>query len=118
MPLDYDGRVFRSVANDEGGDVGDKTVFHYHQEGTLVWATYSGGQVRFGTLIAQADVRGNLDARYQHMTSEGELRSGRCRSTPELLEDGRLRVHEEWTWTHGARGEGRSVIEEVGVAAP
>ena len=39
-PIDYEGLVFRSVSNSAGGDVGAETVFHYHQENELVWATY------------------------------------------------------------------------------
>ena len=113
LPVSYDGRIFRSLANSEGGDVGDATTFHYRQEGEVVWATYAGGSVRFGTLLARADEAGNLEMRYQHLSSAGEWKAGRCQSRPELLPDGRLRVHERWQWTDGADGQGLSVIEEL-----
>ncbi len=32
---------------------------------------------------------------------------------PEILPDGRLRLHEHWEWTNGAQGRGESIIEEV-----
>ena len=111
--MNYDGRVFRSVANSDGGDVDERTTFHYRQQGDLVWATYSGGSVRLGTLLATADQAGNLDMRYQHVSVDGEFKTGRCRSRPEALPDGRLRLHEEWEWTVGAFGRGESIIEEV-----
>lgn len=111
--INYEGRVFRSVANSEGGDVSGETVFRYHQAASVVWATYAGGAVRFGTLVATVDDDGQLDMRYQHVASGGTFRSGRCRSRPEVLPDGRLRLHERWAWTDGAVGEGESVIEEV-----
>ena len=111
--LDYDGRVFRSVANSDGGDVGEDTTFHYHQRGHVVWATYAGGSVVFGTLLAKADAVGNLDMRYQHVSVGGSFKSGRCQSRPESLPDGRLRLHERWQWTDGAEGQGVSVVEEV-----
>jgi hypothetical protein len=76
MTLRYEGRVFRSVANSEGGDVGGETMFHYHQEGDTVWATYSGGAVRFGTLVAKVDALGNLDVRYHHVAADGRFKSG------------------------------------------
>jgi len=111
--LDYGGRVFRSVANSDGGDVDGETTFHYHQRDDIVWATYAGGSVVFGTLLAQADDRGNLDMRYQHVSVDGSFKSGRCQSRPESLPDGRLRLYERWQWTDGAEGEGESIIEEI-----
>jgi hypothetical protein len=111
--MNYEGLVFRSVANSEGGDVGQETTFHYRQEGQVVWATYSGGSVLFGTLLAKADDAGNLDMRYQHLTRDGGFKTGRCQSRPELLPDGRLRLHEHWEWTGGAEGAGVSIVEEI-----
>ena len=109
----YDDRTFRSVANSDGGDVDGETTFLYHQRDSVVWATYAGGAVVFGTLLAKVDGLGNLDMRYQHVSSDGNFKSGRCQSRPESLSDGRLRLHERWQWTDGAEGEGVSTIEEV-----
>lgn len=111
--INYDGRCFRSVSNTDNGEVDGATYFEYHQEGDIVWATYSGGAVRFGTLIALADEEGKLDMRYQHINEAGVLRTGVCRSEPEVLPDGRIRLRERWRWTSGNRSAGRSVVEEV-----
>jgi hypothetical protein len=111
--IHYEGRLFRSVVNSDGGDVGEETTFQYHQQGDLVWGTYSGGSVRFGTLLATTDTFGNLEMRYQHITVDGRFKSGRCQSSPEILADGRMRLHERWRWTDGAEGEGTSVVEEI-----
>ena len=113
MPISYDGRTFRTVMNAETGNVTADTLFHYHQKGSVVWATYEGGGVLFGTLVALADEPGRLDMRYQHVSRGGELMTGICRSEPELLPDGRLRVHEAWRWTCGDHSSGTSVIEEL-----
>ena len=113
--IDYDGRRFRSLSNSETGEVDAETVFQYHQRGDVVWATYEGGAIRFGTLIAKVDGAGALDMRYHHVNVAGELMTGRCRSTPEILPDGRLRLHERWQWTSGDGSRGESVIEEVPV---
>ena len=51
MSIDYDGRVFRSVSNTGSGEV--DTRFHYRQEGDVVWATYRGGGVKLGSLVAK-----------------------------------------------------------------
>jgi hypothetical protein len=39
--------------------------------------------------------------------------TGTCISTPEILPDGRLRLHESWRWTSGDGSSGESAIEEV-----
>jgi hypothetical protein len=110
---DYDARTFRSVANSDGGEVNGETTFHYHQRGNIVWATYAGGSIVFGTLLANVDAVGNLDMRYTHVSVDGGFKSGRCQSRPESMPDGRLRLHERWRWTDGAEGEGVSTVEEI-----
>ena len=110
--FNYDGKRFVSTENSEDGEVGAETVFDYRQSGTTVWATYCGGSIRFGTLIAIAADDGILEMRYQHIHSSGEFRTGKCRSVPERLLDGRIRLHESWQWTSGQTGRGASVIEE------
>jgi len=116
--IDYNERCFRSVSNASDGDVGVETEFRYRQDGDLVWGTYSGGQVRFGTLLAIVSPEGPLAMRYQHLTTTGEFKAGKCSSTPELLPDGRVRLHEQWSWTAGGTGSGTSIVEEVARAGP
>lgn len=111
--IDYHDRFFAPVSNTESGEVGPSTLFHYRQAGGVVWATYEGGDVSFGTLVATADEAGRLDMRYSHVNRRGELMTGRCESTPEVLPDGRLRLHERWQWTSGDGSRGESIVEEV-----
>lgn len=116
MP-NFDGRLFRPVSTSANGEAGTDTVFHYRQTGDVVWATYTGGQVKHGTLVALMDAGGSLDVRYQHLASDGTLRTGICHSTLEVLADGRYRLHERWRWTEPHDGgEGHSVVEEFAPA--
>jgi len=59
------------------------------------------------------DAEGRLDMRYQHLGADGAFKTGRCQSRPELLPDGRVRLHERWRWTEGAEGDGQSTVEEI-----
>lgn len=111
--IDYEGKIFSSIANSETGEVSGETVFYYKQKDDLVWAEYSGGAIVFGSLIAKADEGGNLDMRYQHLNRRGDLMTGVCRSTPEILPDGRIRLLEKWQWTSGDLSAGDSIIEEL-----
>jgi hypothetical protein len=113
-PVNLDGRIFVTGENTANGDAGGDTRFEYRQHGARVWATYRGGLVRFGSLVAVGDRQGRLDMRYQHVSADGALRTGMCVSIPELLPDGRVRLVEEWQWTNGDRSRGRSVLEEIG----
>lgn len=111
--IDYDNRKFVSVNNSASGEVSAETVFYYRQKNDLVWAEYQGGEIVFGSLIAKTDNQGNLEMRYQHLNTKGELMTGKCSSSPEILSDGRIRLYEKWRWTSGDLSSGESVIEEV-----
>ena len=110
--INYNNRCFRSVSNSGSGEVDSATVFHYRQEGDVVWATYAGGAIKQGVLVATVGANGRLHMRYSHVNQHGDLMTGQCESVPELLENGRLRLHESWQWTSGDRSSGTSVIEE------
>ncbi len=110
--INYNNRRFRAFSNSDTGEVGAGTVFHYRQAGDVVWAEYSGGEIVRGHLIAICGDDGVLDMRYQHINIRGELMTGICVSTPEFVDDGRLRLHETWQWTSGTQASGESVLEE------
>lgn len=111
--IDYNDRRFVPVSNSENGEVSSEVVFHYKQEGNIITCSYSGGRIRSGQLIALVDDHGCLDMRYHQVNDRGELMTGVCRSTPEVLSDGRVRLLEAWQWTSGDGSAGTSVLEEL-----
>ena len=113
MRIDYNDRVFRACSNTGGGEVDDQTLFSYRQYGDIVWATYQGGAIAFGTMIGVVRADGTLDLRYQHVSAAGGIRTGRCVSTPEVIDNDRVRLHEAWEWTEGGHGTGTSIVEQV-----
>jgi hypothetical protein len=112
-PVSFDNRQFVASVNTPNGDCDAETHFHYRQQGARVWATYEGGRVQFGSLVAIGDPQGRLDMYYHHVDTRGRLRTGICQAMPEVLPDGRLRLHGQWQWTNGDRSAGRSVVEEI-----
>jgi hypothetical protein len=115
QPLNYDGRRFRSVSNTPNGEVDAQTVFHYRQQGDVIWATYTGGGIAFGTFTGRVMAGGMLDFNYAHVNAAGQSMTGHCVSTPEVLPDARIRLREVWQWTSGDRSSGESVVEEMGI---
>ncbi len=111
--INYNGRTFRSFSNTAEGEVDARTTFRYRQMGNIVWAEYAGGRIRLGQLLGLILPDGKLELRYQHVNETGELMTGLCLSTPEVLPDGRLRLHEAWQWTCGERVSGESIVEEI-----
>ena len=109
----YGGRLFRPVEISDMSQTGTDTIFKYEQDGDMVTATYSGGHVKFGQIIGCVDANGILDMRYQHVDRDGALMTGYCKTTPEILPNGKMRLHEKWRWTCGHRAKGRSILEEI-----
>ena len=48
----YNNKIFRSVENSSSGEVSSQTLFHYWQEGDVIWVKLMGfddrGKVRLG----------------------------------------------------------------------
>jgi hypothetical protein len=110
--IDYNNKIFRPVSNTENGATSSETTFRYVQNGNILTAEYSGGKIKYGHLVGLVDEHGNIDMRYHQINDNGELMTGICRSTPEILEEGKIRLHEMWEWTSGDRSNGQSIIEE------
>lgn len=87
--IDYEGRRFRP---EEGGG----TEATYHQDGDTVWAEFSGGEVKRGSLTGTCRPDGTLRFGYTMAMADGRLIVGSCTSTPTLLDDGRVVLTEQW----------------------
>lgn len=111
--MNYHNKKFRPVSNTPNGETSEETIFHYQQEGNILTCSYSGGQIKIGQLIGLVDSQGSIDMRYHQINNKGELMTGICQSKPEILSDGRIRLHESWQWTSGDRSKGSSVLEEI-----
>ena len=110
--IEYHNKLFRPVVNTANGETSHETVFLYKQYGNILTSEYSGGRIVKGHLIGLVDEQGNIDMRYHQVNDKGELMTGICRSTPEVLPNGKIRLHESWEWTSGDRSKGQSIIEE------
>lgn len=108
----YDEKTFVPKINTENGEVDSQTQFSYHQDGTLLWADYSGGEIIKGNLLGSVSSNGELDFYYQHMNNQNQMRVGKCHSIPRILENGKIELHEQWQWLNGDCSEGSSVLEE------
>lgn len=111
--MNYNDKKFRPISNTENGETSSETLFHYKQVGNILTSEYSGGKIKNGHLIGLVDASGKIEMRYHQVNDQDELMTGICISTPEILENGKIRLHENWEWTSGDYSKGSSIIEEV-----
>ena len=110
--INYDGKYFRPVSNTENGETSGDTLFKYRQEGNILTAEYAGGKIKYGHLVGLVDENGNIDMRYHQINDHGVIMTGLCKSTPEFMTNGKIRLHETWEWTCGDKSKGQSILDE------
>ena len=111
--INYDGRKFIPKMNSKNGEVSEQTLFLYHQNGSCLWAEYSGGDILKGSLIGSVLDNGELDFVYHHMNRDMQIKTGKCHSVPIMTENGKLELSEQWEWTSGDFSSGESLLVEV-----
>jgi len=110
--INYNNKSFRPISNSENGETSNETIFHYKQTGNILSSEYSGGKIKYGHLIGLVDANGTIEMRYHQVNNKDELMTGICVSKPEILANGKIRLHESWKWTSGDQSKGESIIEE------
>lgn len=112
MDFNLNNKQFKSLANSDNGEVSDETIFHYFQEGNLIWAEYYGGDIQKGFLVGKI-VNNQLQFTYQHVNQTFEIMTGKCNSLPEITSEGKIRLTETWEWTCKDFSKGTSVLIEM-----
>lgn len=110
--INYNNKIFRPISNTANGETSNETIFNYKQVGNILTCEYFGGNIKLGHLIGLVDDEGNIDMRYHQVNTKGELMTGICKSKPEILPSGKIRLHENWQWTSGDKSKGHSILEE------
>ena len=112
MKINYDNKKFRPIQNTQNGETSEETIFEYKQNGNILTSEYSGGKIQKGHLLGLVDDNGAIEMRYHQVNDNGQLMTGICFSKPEILENGKIRLHETWQWTSGDNSKGNSILEE------
>ncbi len=110
--MNYNNKRFKPISNSENGETTAETIFEYKQDGNILTSNYSGGQIVSGHLIGLVDESGTIEMRYHQVNTKGALMTGICISKPEIIANGKIRLHEEWKWTSGDGSNGKSILEE------
>lgn len=111
--MNYHNKKFKSVFNSKNGEVSSSMIFIYKQSDHILTCEYKGGKIIHGHLIGLVDQDGLIEMRYHQVNHKGELLTGICNSVPELMDNGKIRLIENWQWTSGDQSKGRSILEEL-----
>ena len=112
LMVNYHNKVFKTKNNSDNGETSNDTLFYYKQIGNIVHAEYFGGMIKYGQLMGIVSEYGTIEMNYHHINQDGNIRTGICESIPEILSNGKIRLHEKWQWTNGDLSSGKSIIEE------
>ncbi len=111
MKISLHNRYFKPISQSPNGEVSDETVFHYRQQGDIIWATYEGGSVLWGTLSGII-TNHELIFTYQHINQARQFKTGSCKTTIMVTKEG-LRLLESWQWTCDDYSTGSSELIEI-----
>ncbi|NRA11594.1 MAG: n-acetylglutamate synthase [Crocinitomicaceae bacterium] len=111
--IDYHNKQFKVVSNSDNGDISEEMIFLYQQIGEIISCEYEGPNISDGHLIGVVDEDGSINFRYRQLNAHGEEVSGICYSKPEIMDNGKIRLHESWRWTSGDQSTGESILEEL-----
>jgi len=111
--MNYNDKKFTPISNTQNGETSEQTIFHYKQNENILTCEYFGGKIIKGQLIGLVDKNGKIDMRYHQVNTNGQIMTGICKSRPEILANGKIRLHEDWQWTSGDNSNGHTIIEEI-----
>jgi len=113
MKINLDNKRFKVLNNSENGNVGAETIFIYRQSGDIIFAEYYGGDILKGQLLGKFVNEEYLEFAYQHLNTEKEIMTGKCKSFPEIDNDGKIILNEIWQWTCKDNSCGKSTLKEI-----
>ena len=111
--MNYNNKKFKALSNTDNGETSSETIFHYKQENNILSSVYSGGEIKQGHLLGVVADNGEIEMHYHHLNTKSEFKTGVCHSKPEIMPNGKVRLHERWQWTSGDKSIGNSILEEI-----
>ena len=109
--IDYNNRKFKVIGNSNVKDIGSNTIFEFCQNGNLIFGKYHGGEVKKGNFIAVMHGNGSMEKKFQHINQNGKLVSGSSVASPEILNNGVVRLKESWEFFPEVTGS--TIMEEL-----
>lgn len=110
-PISLNKIQMRVVSTSDKGEVNAETLFVFTQEDSMIWARYSGGNVRLGFLVGTI-IESVVTFRYAQIENNGRIDGGRSTCTLDRTESGRIRLVEHFQW-ESRKASGTNIFEEI-----
>lgn len=110
--LDFKGKKFGVINNEgENAEVNSGTVFYFYQYEMLLYAEYSGGNIRYGEMFGIIE-KNQISFYYNHENLAGIIRKGKSESRVVKLPANKIRLINEWQ-CNSREGRGVCILEEI-----
>lgn len=104
---------FHPLSNSQLGTVNSNTIFDYTEYNGIVRATYHGGTILSGHILAQWQGDSCLKMLYHCLTIDQELKAGQATARLSRTKDGLIHMDLEWEWLGDNKGTGVSHYIEI-----
>ncbi len=110
--LDLKGKKFGVINNEgENAEFNSGTVFYFYQYERLLYAEYSGGNIRYGEMFGIIE-KNHISFYYKHENPAGLFRKGKSESRVIKLPANKIRLINEWQCS-SQEGRGVCILEEI-----
>jgi len=113
MNYTLDQKQFKLLHNSNNGEVSEDTIFNFSQKDHLITASYSGGSIIYGNIVATPLSANQLKLFYHCMTKEGVVKAGKAIAEITKTKENLLHLQLNWQWLEGNQKEGTSSYLEV-----
>ncbi|NAY93165.1 n-acetylglutamate synthase [Muricauda sp. JGD-17] len=94
------------------GVVNKETLFYFKQKEHVVHAKYSGGKIAKGFLVGSL-TGSTLKFSYCQLQFDGELDNGSSVGELSMLENGKIRMTENFEWGSRPNAKGVNIFDEI-----
>ena len=110
--INYNGKIFSPINNDEGEGYSAETFFVFRQTGIILTSNYSGGAIIRGQILALVDEEGSMKMSFHHVTTDLALITGTGKFIPEILPNGKIMLLQKWNLINGDLAEKKLLLFE------
>lgn len=104
---------FRPVSNSKKGEVNEATSFDYTEYNGIIRATYQGGTIQSGHILAQWQNENRMSMLYHCLTKDNELKAGKAMAVLRKDADGLIEMDLTWEWLGNNGEKGQSKYKEI-----
>ncbi len=104
-------KQFKVIKNDgDDAEVTTETIFHFFQNGELIYAEYKGGKVKYGEIFGLIE-KDTIHFYYSQININGGKNKGSSIDEIKILENKKLQLTDVWKWKN-KNGHGLCIMEE------